>query len=97
MYEYFDGESEKPLVRMSWNVAKRCSRPGGMDDQAAKDIHNVDFVANDEDVKSFLSGYGLVSGNEELDNPEENKKTLLWIAACDVAENPDDYDVRNMK
>ena len=58
MYEYFNGENGKPLVRMNWAVARRCSAPGRVDEQIEKDVHNVVFVASDNDIRDFLSRFG---------------------------------------
>jgi hypothetical protein len=96
MYEYFDGENGKPLVRMNWNVARRCSAPGRVDEQIEKDVHNVVFVASDSDIRNFLSRFGSWS-DEELNDVEATKRYLLWVAACDIVENPDDYDVRSKR
>ena len=44
-----------------------------------------------EDVREILRDYGSWS-EEELADHNENLSRLLWVACCDVAENPEEYE-----
>lgn len=67
---------------------KDCSTPG-QDASEAVDywLPRLSWEdASDEDVADYLKEVGAW---EDLEDPQENRKRLLWIASCEIRELPD--------
>jgi len=92
MIEYLNGETGEPLVELTLDTALDCSQPGPADEAVADavDFGEVNFVASADEIRQFLAGYGSWN-DEELADDQENLHRVLWVAACDIRENPSDF------
>lgn len=66
---------------------RECHHSGACDEDVDRWIETVDWSDMDDEARrSELKGYG--SWDEaELSNDQDNKRRLLWLAACDTQEN----------
>lgn len=90
LIQYFDGESGHPTCSMTMDQARECSHAGPVDAEVAANLDKVTWHATDDQIRKYLKGYGawsdlLTAGRETL------RSRMLWVAACDIAENPDIY------
>ena len=89
--------SGRPLsLRLTLDEAESCSHPGN----CQADV--IDLILTDgisaqvstwdpETLRAELAEYGAWD-EEELADYEENIRRMVWLACCDVAENPKDYE-----
>jgi hypothetical protein len=74
-----------------------CLGPGSVDNQV-KDLSTVPEIAKQLaeidpcDLRDCLKEYGTWD-REELADHEQNLQRVLWIAACDVADFPEAFEV----
>ena len=89
--------SGRPIsVRLTLDEAESCSHPGN----CQADV--IDLILTDgisaqvetwdpETLRAELVESGAWD-EEELADYEENIRRMVWLACCDVAENPKDYE-----
>lgn len=90
MVTYFDGESGRELVRMSLDTAMSCSGQGAQDANVAAAMDQVEWLADADTIRRSLKRLGAWDA-EELADDGANRARCLWVAACDIRENPDMY------
>ena len=89
--------SGRPLsLRLTLDEAQSCSHPG----QCDADVDGLLLLEgisaqvetwDPETLRAELAEYGAWN-EEELADHEENTRRMVWLACCDVAENPKDYE-----
>lgn len=94
IFQHIDGESGKETVRMPWHVASLCGGQGEQSDNVAEWVDDdcVVFSEDPEALVRLLRSSGAWSDEELAIVPTETiKQRVLWIAACDIRENPAFY------
>jgi hypothetical protein len=88
--------SGRPLtLRLSLDDAQSCSHQGWCDQDVA-DLLRLDRIIDQvamwepEILAAELGEYGAWDVSELTDH-DTNVERMIWIACCDVSENPDDY------
>lgn len=93
-FTYYDGESGRPIVRMPERVVYECSGPGTADAAVAEALAGklgpVEWLADEATIRKCLRQWGAWD-DEELADAQENRTRMLWLAARDIAENPESY------
>ena len=67
-----------------------CSHSGQCIDDVQYWIKKLDFDFDKEQGISYLKEYGTWD-DQELDNHEDNKERVLWIACGDMSDNQEFY------
>ena len=89
-YTYVAGLSGKEIVRMTMAQAEQCSHPGQCDADVEATINNVEWLADADTIRSDLKESGAWDAIELADD-EQNKRRVLWCAACSITEDPGMY------
>lgn len=95
LYRWFAGSGRPIHLDITLDDAKACSHPGQCDADVAELI-NLDRISQQLDawdpgaLAGELHEYGAWDW-PELENHEDNIQRMVWIACCDVVENPSDY------
>ena len=92
-FTHFDGESGRELVRFkSLADAQSCSGSGEQSDNVAALMPHVEWLGDRADLQDNLSQYGSWTDEELNAKSDDEIRTLsLWLAACDVSEEPEAY------
>ena len=90
--------SGRPIsLRLTLDEAQSCSHPGQCDADIDYLLLSDGISAqvstwDPETLRAELAEYGAWDWDEEeLADHEENTRRMVWLACCDVAENPKDY------
>ena len=86
-YTHYDGSTGWDTVTLTMDQAESCSHAGPCDGDVAALIPCVEIKLSPDDLKSVLSEYGAWD-DEQLADDDDNRERMLWLAACDIAENP---------
>lgn len=84
MITYYCGDSGRPIVRLTREQAAECSHQGQCD-------ADVEWLADDDRLRKMLNGYGAWDYLETADQ-HTLRMRALWIAACDINENPEEHE-----
>jgi len=68
-----------------------CSGQGRADENVAYWLERLEFDGPAWLFREYLSGFGAWE-SAELCNHEDNRARVLWLWACDCAENPGAYN-----
>lgn len=68
-----------------------CTAPGPADEAVSYWVAKLQFDGPSWLIREHLSGYGAWDASELCDH-KQNLERLLWIWACDVAEDPNFTD-----
>jgi len=68
-----------------------CSGAGDRDEDVGAWVDRLDFDGPSWLFREYLRGFGAWDARDLCDH-DENRKRVLWIWACNCAENPGDYD-----
>lgn len=91
MFTHYDGMSGIKTVRLTRAQALACSEPGRDASAAiAATLPHVEFLADDQALRRFLSEYGAWDDLAEVDTDTLCGRAL-WIAAGDIRDNPEQY------
>ena len=91
-YTHTDSASGRETVKMCGRIALACSHSGPCDEDVARCYPMVHFLADDAFYRGFLASTGGWSRDELVDEPSAViRSRVLWLAACDIAENPTYY------
>ncbi len=90
---YRDGETGRPVVSLPREAAADCYHQGACDADVAhwlKQGQAVTWHATDAELRAMLKGWGAW---DDLDTADTDtlRGRALWLAACDIAEDPDSY------
>lgn len=89
------GNYFQDMPELTWEQVQSCSGSGSQDDNVETllaEIGSEELDAYAEDIAKELKEYGTWD-IVELADTEENKRRILWIACCDIAENWESYKV----
>lgn len=93
-FEWMAGSGRKLSLSITLEHAKMCSHPGQCDADVEWLIERVVGSQVDQwdpdTLKAELDEYGAWE-DSGLSDHETNVQRMVWIACCDVAENPSDY------
>jgi hypothetical protein len=90
MITYCDGESGHEIVRLTREQAAQMSHQGQCDADVEYNLDRVEWLADDDRLRSMLKGYGAWDDLATCDQ-HTLRMRALWTAACDINENPRDY------
>jgi hypothetical protein len=91
LIQHFDGESGRPTVSMTFEQAQECSHQGPCDSDVERNLDKVMWHATDNEIRSCLRNCGAWDDLAVADTATLRSR-MLWVAACDIAENRDIYD-----
>lgn len=82
-------------LRVALEDAQACSHPGDCEADvralmATRHIADQLKEIDAETAREVLWDYGAWN-DDELSDHEANLRRIVWLACCDVAENPEDY------
>lgn len=88
---YHDGTSGRPIVRMTRDQAEQMSHQGDCEADVRANMEHVEWLADDDRLRAMLKEYGAW---DDLDTASQEtlRMRALWCAACDISENPEDYE-----
>jgi hypothetical protein len=89
------GNYFQDMPELTWEQVESCSGSGNQDTNVELLLDAIGTTAFDsfsEDIAKELKEYGTWDDVELLDT-EENKRRILWLACCDIAENWESYKV----
>ena len=95
-FTWFAGSGRPINLRLTLEEAESCSHPGNCEADV-KELLLTDGISaqvatwDPETLRAELAEYGAWD-EEELADHEENTRRMVWLACCDVAENPKDYE-----
>jgi hypothetical protein len=89
-YTHYDGLTGRDTVTLTMDQAESCSHPGPCDDDVAALLDDVEIKPTPSELRAMLGEYGAWD-DDQLSDDDDNRARMLWIAACDIAENPGDY------
>lgn len=94
-YTHFDGESGRVTLKLTQEHVDSVPRSGAADEVIAylrtlPEIESQLQAADMAAVRGHLRGYGAW-GDAELADNEASRDRWLWLAICDIQENPEDY------
>lgn len=89
------GSGRRLSLTLTLDDAEGCSHPGRCDPDVS-DLMSLDRINQQleswdpQELSAELAEYGAWDSTELADR-EANLTRMVWLACCDVAENPDDY------
>jgi hypothetical protein len=90
MITYCDGESGHEIVKLTREQARVTDHPGDCLADIERIMPDVTWLADDERLRKMLQGYGAWDDLETV-RQETLRQRALWIACCDINEQPEDY------
>jgi hypothetical protein len=87
---WFDGESGTDILEVPFDAIDACSHPGPCDDDVARWLPHVKWLASPDTIRKCLQRYGAWN-REELADDNTNRARALCLAASDISENPTWY------
>ena len=95
-FTWFASSGRPISLRLTLDEAESCSHPGRCDIDLevlclSGPIACQTATWHPETLRAELAEYGAWD-EEELADYEENTRRMVWLACCDVAKNPKDYE-----
>jgi len=92
-YEYCNGETGEVIVYLKGQVAYDCSTPGPCDEAvefwAKQGAPDVDWITGRQGLIEVCQQTGAWTYEELCEEDDQKlRERVLWIAACEVKENP---------
>lgn len=94
MITYCDSASGRPVVKLTRGQAAEMSHQGQCDADVEYNLDRVEWLADDNQLRAMLKEYGAWDDLETADQ-HTLRMRALWVAACDINENPEDYPEDN--
>ena len=87
--QWFDGRNARRQLPLE--CICDCSGSGDRDDDVGAWVDRLEFDGPAWLFREYLKGFGAWDAADLCDH-DENKKRVLWIWACNCAEEPGAYD-----
>lgn len=94
-YTHYDGDTGCLTLKLTQEDVDSVPQSGAADEEIAalRKIPRIEDqlqAAKMYQVREHLGGYGAWSRDELMDD-EASRDRWLWLAICDIHENPEDY------
>ena len=95
-FTWFAGSGRPISLRLTLDDAESCAHPGQCDSDVDDLLLSGPIAPqvstwDPETLRDELAEYGAWE-DDALGDHDENIRRMIWLACCDVAENPKDYE-----